>query len=185
MRMEVHVHGSLPLLKGVTRVQIEGALQPWLEYLDVDALDEAKSLELEEPGINFDEQSRTLEICWTGDVGRSFQRCLEESLQALGPYTEHAVEVEVSLYYDTGEDEVRLIFVGPSTDAIHEAQRQRMVEDVSFLLARHFDKQEVDEVVGLVNDLFRRDREKSGSGVRTIGLASMPLTGTPGRKHLH
>lgn len=185
MRMEVHVHGSLPLVKGVTRGQIEAALQPWLEYLDVDALEEAKSLEPEEPGINLDEQSRTLEICWTGDVGRSFQRCLEDALQALGPYTEHAAEVEVSLYYETGEDEVRLIFVGPSADAIHEAQRLRMVEDVSYLLARHFGKQEVDEVVAHIDELFRRDRERAGSRDRTLELASMPLAGTPGRKHLH
>lgn len=103
MRMEVHVHGSLYLLKGVARAQVEAALRPWLDYLDIEHLEEARSLEPEEPGIVLDDRNRVLEICWTGEIGRSFQRCLEDSMNALGPLTEQAAEVEVSFYHETGQ----------------------------------------------------------------------------------
>ena len=47
MRMEVHVHGNVFLGRGVRLSQIEHALKPWLEYLDVDTLAEAVSVERE------------------------------------------------------------------------------------------------------------------------------------------
>ena len=72
MRMEVHVHGSIFLGRGVRLSQVEHALRPWLEYLDVETVGEAPSLEREEPGIVFDSRKRTVNICWTGEVGRSF-----------------------------------------------------------------------------------------------------------------
>ena len=42
MRMEVHVHASIPILEGVSKSQIESALEAWLDYLDLDAIDEVK-----------------------------------------------------------------------------------------------------------------------------------------------
>ncbi len=54
MRMEVHVHGSIFLGRGVRLSQVEHALRPWLEYLDVETVAEAPSLEREEPGIVFE-----------------------------------------------------------------------------------------------------------------------------------
>ena len=48
MRTEVHVHGSIFLCKGVRLKQVEQALRPWLEYLDVETLADARSLEQEE-----------------------------------------------------------------------------------------------------------------------------------------
>ena len=60
MRTEVHVHGSIFLCKGVRLKQVEQALKPWLEYLDVETLADAHSLEREEPGIVFDPRERTL-----------------------------------------------------------------------------------------------------------------------------
>lgn len=187
MRAQVHVHGSLALCKGVTRGQIEAALDPWLEYLDVDSLEEAKSVEPNEPGIVFDESNRVLDICWSGDVGRSFHPRLEEAIHALGPYTEYAAEIEVSLYYDNGDEETQFVFVGPTPEAIHEAQRRRMAEDVSGLLSRHFDQNGVDEVVAVVNELFARDwTAKNGQpGAAKEKTASAQLLTPPGRKHLH
>ena len=38
MRMEVHVHGTAFLCKGVHLSQVEDALRPWLDYLEVDAI---------------------------------------------------------------------------------------------------------------------------------------------------
>ena len=43
--MEVHVHGNAFLCKGVRLPQVEQALRPWLDYLDVDTVAEAASLE--------------------------------------------------------------------------------------------------------------------------------------------
>ena len=67
MRMEVHVHGTAFLCKGVHLTQVEHALRPWLEYLEVDAIAKAHSLEREEPGIRFDAKEQALDICWTGE----------------------------------------------------------------------------------------------------------------------
>ena len=73
MRTEVHVHGSVFLCKGVRPSQVDQALRPWLDYLDVDTVGDAHSLEREEPGVSFDPKERVVNICWTGEVGRSFQ----------------------------------------------------------------------------------------------------------------
>jgi hypothetical protein len=51
-------------------------------------------------------------------------------------------------------------------------------------MLRHFDHQSVDEVVALVNDLFRREWGKQ-SGSSDFSEAAFPNTVPPGRKHLH
>ncbi len=85
MRTEVHVHGTVVLVEGVSIGQVEGALRPWLDYLDCASIKEARSLEQDEPGIVFDRKRFLLEICWTGDVGRNFQGVLGDALAGLGP----------------------------------------------------------------------------------------------------
>ena len=184
MRVEVHVHGNIQLRAGVTLSQLESAFQPWLDYLDVENIDEAKSVHRDEPGIVFDSRRRLLEICWTGDVGRNFRKVIEDSLQSLCRFCEQASEIQLSYYHEDGRDEIGIVFVGPNADAIHEAQRRRMVEDISNILARHFGQQEVAEVVTSVNELFSRSwMEMSQSG--DSGLASEPVPNLKGRKHLH
>jgi hypothetical protein len=157
MRTEVHVHGNLRFLKGVSAAQVEAGLRPWLSYLDIDSVEEARSLEQEEPGIAYDNAARELTICWTGEVGRNFHRCVEESMQTLGPLTDGTTVIELTYFHDDGQDESQLIFVGPTPEAIHEAQRQRMVEDVNYLLGRHFGKEAIERVTSLVNELFDQD----------------------------
>ena len=105
MRMEVHVHADIPILEGVSKKQIEQALSPWLDYLDADSLAEVKSLEPEEPGLRYDDKELMLFLCWTGEIGKSFHGALEATLENLGPYCYEAVEVEVTLYHDNGEQE--------------------------------------------------------------------------------
>lgn len=153
MRTEVHVHGTILLRSGTTAAQIEEALRPWLEYIDEDGLADVKSVHPDEPGIVFDRKRRLLEVCWTGDVGRSFHNKLTEACNNLGPLTEYASEVEVTYYPDSGEDEFYQFFVGPSPEAIHEFRRQCVVEDINLMLARHLGKPEVEQVTELV-DLF-------------------------------
>lgn len=184
MRMEVHVHGTVHLRPAVRLAEINAALQPWLEYIDVDTIDDAKSVHHDEPGIQFDTRAGTLEICWTGDVGRSFGNRIEPAIRALCPLSEVAAEVEVSYYDEEDNDEMNIIFVGPTSEAIHEAQRRRMAEDVADVLSRHFDEPSIQEVVSLVNDLFARDWMKRG---KTAAEDFSMTENVPpaGRRHLH
>lgn len=184
MRTEVHVHGTLPLRPGTSLSQVETALQPWLDYLDVENLDELKSVHRDEPGLVFDGRRRQLEICWTGDVGRNFRKVIEDSLQAMCEFTDHATEVQLSYYHEDGRDEIGIVFVGPSPDTIHEAQRRRMVEDVSNLLSRHFNQQEISEVVNHVNELFSRSWQQSENRGQ-VEVSTEPVRVPRGRKHLH
>ena len=185
MRIEVHVHGTIPLRAGTSLTQVETALRPWLRYIDEDALADARSVYEDEPGIVFDAKGSALEICWTGDVGRGFRELIEEALQGLCHCTDTAVEVEVSYYHDDGQDEFGMVFVGPTPESIHERQKSRMIEDVSSMLARHFTEAEIGEVAALVNQLFERNWiAKGGSG--QSGSSTSPRGLTPAqRRRLH
>ena len=186
MRTEVHVHGSIFLCKGVRMSQVDQAMRPWLDYLDVDTLADAHSLEREEPGLTFEPKERVINICWTGEVGRSFQARLTEAFHNLGPLTEYASEVEVTYYPEGGEDEFYQMFIGPSPEAIHEFRRQCVVEDVSGLLSRHLGKSETEQVAALINQLF------DASGATAVTEAGRESTASstviplhPRNKHLH
>jgi len=185
MRIEAHVHGTIPLRSETTLSQVETALRPWLRYIDEDSLVDARSVYEDEPGVVFDAKGKTLEICWTGDVGRGFRELIEEALQALCPYAESAVEIEVSYYHDDGQDEFGMVFVGPTPESIHERQKARMIDDVSGMLARHFTEAEIGEVAALVNQLFERNwTEKTGSA--QSGSTTAPRGLTPAqRRRLH
>ncbi len=163
MRVEVHVHGTVLLKAGTTTAQIEAALRPWLDYVDEDTLADAKSVHPDEPGIVFDRRRRVLDVCWTGDVGRSFRQILGEALDALNGYSEEAASFDVTYYHDDGRDEFDVMFVGPNGDAVHQARRQRMLEDVQHLLAREFNEADAGQVLALVDQLFERNRQQQGS----------------------
>ncbi|MDH4189022.1 MAG: hypothetical protein OEW21_02295 [Betaproteobacteria bacterium] len=184
MRIEVHVHADIPILEGVSRKQIEHSLAPWLEYLDAEAIADVKSLEPSEPGLRYDDKELLLTICWTGEIGRSFHKALELTLDNLGPYCHEAVEVDVTMYHENGEQEAQLLFVGPTAQAIHEAQRRCMLEDVTMLLGRQFDKDRVSEVTTLVNDLFDRDWKDKQSQPPKPERAFETYS-RPSRKNLH
>ena len=186
MRLEVHVHADIPILEGVSKRQLEQAFAPLLEYLDADGLADVKSLEPDEPGLKFDDKDLILTLCWTGEIGRSFHGALEASLDNLGPYCYEAVEVDVTLYHENGEQESKLLFVGPTAQAIHEAQRRCMVEDVAALLERQFDKEKTVEVMALVNQLFDRDwKEKAAAGGEKKPERAFEYGARPSRKNLH
>jgi len=184
MRLEVHVHADIPILEGVSRRQLEQAFAPLLEYLDADGLSDVKSLEPDEPGIRYDEKDLLLYLCWTGEIGRSFHGALEATLENLGPYCYEAVEVDVTTYLENGEQESKLLFVGPTAQAIHEAQRRCMVEDVGAILGRQFDKAAVAQVTALVNELFDRDWKEKASQEKKPERAFETYT-RPSRKNLH
>ena len=183
MHTEVHVHGTVALRSGATQAEVEQALAPWLEYVDIENLSEARSANQDEPGVVFDKRRRVLEICWTGWVGRNFQRAIDAAFEALSPYTEEAAGVEVSYYYEDGRDERGIAFVGPTAGSVLDAQRRVMNEDLTALLSRHFGEAEISEVLGLVDSLFER-RWPEGSPARDADVRGR-LPRSPGRKHLH
>jgi hypothetical protein len=184
MRLEVHVHADIPILEGVSKRQLEAAFAPLLEYLDADGIGDVKSLEPEEPGIKFDEKDLILYVCWTGEIGRSFHGALEAMLENLGPYCYEAVEVDVTTYLDNGEQESKLLFVGPTPQAIHEAQRRCMIEDVAAILGRQFEKEQVAQITALVNEMFDRDWKEKASQPKKPERAFETYT-RPSRKNLH
>ena len=184
MRLEVHLHADIPMLEGVSRKQIEQALAPLLDYLDAEGMADVKSLEPDEPGLRYDDKELMLLMCWTGEVGRSFHPALDAALENLGPLCYEAVEVELTLYLQNGEQESRLLFVGPTAHAIHEAQRRCMIEDVTAVLARQFAKEQVAEVVALVDRLFEQDWKERAIEEKKPERAFETAT-RPSRKHLH
>ncbi|MDH3287491.1 MAG: hypothetical protein OEP48_07180 [Betaproteobacteria bacterium] len=185
MRIEVHVHGNIFLGRGVRLSQLEYALRPWLGYLDVETIAEAASLEREEPGIQFDPRERTLTICWTGDVGRSFHDRLAEAFQNVGSLTEYSSEVEVTYYPENGDDEFYQMFVGPTPESIHEFRRQCVSEDVTNMLSRHLGQANVNQVTALVNQLFEQDWAARKVTGETAASSSTVIPLRPRGKHLH
>jgi hypothetical protein len=183
MHTEVHVHGTVAMKSGVTQAELEQAITPWLSYVDIESLAEARSAHQDEPGIVFDRRRRVLEVCWTGWVGRNFQKALEAAFEALSPFSEEAAGIEVTYYHEDGRDERGMVFVGPSQDAIESAQRRYMIEDLQVLLGRHFSDPEIGEVVGLVNQLFDRRYAERGAAPAT-GTAEIPQR-VSGKRHLH
>ena len=182
MHTEVHVHGDISLRRGASSGEIEAALRPWLEYVDVDSLAEAMSAREEEPGIALDVRKRLLQICWTGWVGRNFQRALESALSNMCEYAESASAIEVTYYQEDGRDEFGVVFVGPDGGAIELAKRRRMIDDVSMLLSRQFGDEEVRQVAGLVERLFEQQQKEQDTSAGTNAIRGLSPAG---RKHLH
>ena len=120
------------------------------------------------------------------EVGGNFFAALEKAMHNMGRLLEQASTVEVIVYHEDGRDENQLIFVGPTSAAIYDAQRRRMAEEISLLLRRHFDESATNEVLALVNSLFRRERkgELSNDDI----MEDLPSTQMPtsiGRRRLH
>lgn len=183
MHTEVHVHGTVMLRSGVTQAELEQAVAPWLDYVDIESLSDARSAHQDEPGVVYDRRRRVLEICWTGWVGRKFQQALESAFQSLCPLAEESAGVEVTYYYEDGRDERGMVFVGPTVESIEHSKRRYMVEDVSALLSRHFGESEIGEVVALVNQLF--ERRWSERGIAPESGAEGRSVRAPGKRHLH
>jgi hypothetical protein len=182
MRLEVHLHGYIELCEGVSRKQVETALRPLFDYLDVENMSEILSLEEDQPGFKFNQREFTLEICCTLEIGNSFFAALEGAMNGLGRLAEQGTAVEVILYHPDGRDEMQLIFIGPTPDAIYDAQRRRMIEDVSTLLRRQFSETATNEVTTLVNDLFRRERSKQPVAEEIDEFSSMQTPGSSSRR---
>jgi hypothetical protein len=60
-----------------------------------------------------------------------------------------------------------------------------MIEDVSAILERQFDKEKSAEVATLVNQLFDRDWKEKASGVKPQPERAFDYATRPSRKNLH
>lgn len=185
MLIEVHIHGIVHLRPEINLIDIDAAFQPILEYLGVETIDSVTSIYHDESGISFDSQKQLLNICWSGEVENSFATKIEFSLTRLNTYSKSASEIEVSYYDEDDNEEISVIFVGPSLDAIHEVQRQRMTEEVARLISRHFDEAATQEVVDVVNNLFARDLVNRGKKAPKDVYENNLLIPLGGRRVLH
>ena len=200
---EIHVHGDVPLLPGVTYAQLQEALKPLWTYAGAKSLaDGAESAYEEEPGIKFDAQEHILTLCWTVAGDEDFRQQLDEMCMSLNELAEEGAAIEVTFYdaeFDEEEaepeaesrDDFVMLFVGPTPAAIMQVQRDLLVQDVVNLMERHFEASELNGVVAEVDKLFAERFDKLVSSLE-LGKPPRGSGGTGGGhgggrrpRHLH
>ena len=195
---EIHVHGDVPLREDVVFEQIQEALKPLWQYAGGRSLAAvAESSYEDEPGIRFDAESHTLQICWTVNGDEDFRQAVEDACMGLNEIASAGAPLEVS-FYDTefdeedenNEEEARddfvMCFVGPTPAAIMQVQRDLLVQDVVQVMERHFDASELGDVVASIDKLFN---QRFDALVSSMQLGKPPRghgpSGHGGPRHLH
>ncbi len=199
---EIHVHGDVKLRPDVGFDALQDALKPLWKYAGARSLaDGAASLYEDEPGIRFDPHQHLLQMCWTlrGDEG--FRHQLDDLCMNLNELSESGSQIEVTFYdaeFDEEEgdeegesrDDFVLLFVGPTPEAIMQAQRNLLVEDVVNLMERHFDGAELGGVVAEIDRLFT-ERFSALTSSLDMGRSPRGPSGASGHggsrrpRHLH
>lgn len=164
--LEIHIHGDVPIQRKVKRAALEAALAPLWAHTEASAFDEAcTSLYDNEPGIQFDRDQHVLHLCWTVRGSEDFRQQLDEACMALNELCGAGAALEVTFFdpdFDPDEmggdrgsrDDMLLLFVGPTPQAIMQVQRDLLVQDVVSVMERHFDAAELSGVVAEVDRLF-------------------------------
>lgn len=199
---EIHVHGDVRLRPDVGFDALQEALKPLWKYIGARSLaDGAASLYEDEPGILFDPQEHLLQMCWTLAGDDDFRQQLGDMCMNLNELSAEGASIEVTLYdanYDEEDeaagresrDDFLLLFVGPTPEAIMQAQRDLLVEDVVGLMERHFEGAELSGVVGEIDKLFSARFDalvhslQIGKPPRGAGAAGRSGSRRPPR-HLH
>ncbi|WP_296870744.1 DUF6806 family protein [Tibeticola sp.] len=198
---EIHVHGDVPLRPEVSFDELQEALKPLWKYAGARSLAAAAASHYDdEPGIEFDAKEHVLHLCWTVLGDEDFRQALDEMCMGLNDLAETGAPIEVSFYdaefdeEDAGPDEEArddflMLFVGPTPEAIIQAQRDLLVEDVVHLMERHFDGAELGGVVAEIDKLFG---QRFDALVHSLELGKPPRGGSGsghggGRRprHLH
>ena len=189
---EIHVHGQVLLRADVGFDQLQEALKPLWHYAGAKSLvDGAESAYEEEPGILFEPKDHMLQMCWTVRGDEDFRQSLDDMCMNLNELAEQGSAIEVTFYdaeFDDEDEEAEresrddfvLLFVGPTPEAIMQAQRNLLVEDVVALMERHFDGAELGGVVSEIDKLFE--------GRYSALTSSLELGKPPGGRrprHLH
>ena len=165
--LEIHVHGQVSLRPDVVFEQLQEALKPLWKYAGARSLaDAAGSSYEDEPGIKFDPQEHTLQMCWTVEGDDDFRQVLDEMCMNLNDLAQTGAAIEVTFYDAEFDDEDEadldaetrddfvMLFVGPDPAAIMQVQRDLLVQDVVSLMERHFDGAELGGVVAEIDKLF-------------------------------
>jgi hypothetical protein len=166
---EIHVHGEVPLRADVSYAQLQDALKPLWSYAGAASLAKgAVSSYEEEPGIRIDDKEHVLSICWTVPADESFRANLEEMCMNLNELSKSGAAIEISIYdteFDDEDednddkelrDEFLMLFVGPTPGDIMQVQRDMLIEDVTAVMERHFEKTEMGDVVAAIDSMFTK-----------------------------
>ncbi|MBS7806988.1 DUF6806 family protein [Variovorax sp. PCZ-1] len=165
---EIHVHGEVPLRPDVSYAQLQDALKPLWSYAGASSLAKgAVSSYEEEPGIRVNDKEHLLSMCWTVSADEAFRSSLEEMCMNLNELSSAGAAIEISIYdteYDEeDEDETKesrddflMLFVGPTPGDIMQVQRDMLIEDVTAVMERHFEKEEMGDVVAEIDKMFSK-----------------------------
>jgi hypothetical protein len=142
------------------------------------------SLYEQERGIQFSESDHVLHFCWSvaGDV--DFRETLDELVMGINDIAREGAALEVSFYdlefdedewdedsthgqadgdgsdaadgeeEDDSRDDFFVLFVGPTPAAIMQVQRDLLVRDVTMLMERHFEKDEMTPVIEAMDRMW-------------------------------
>ncbi len=169
--LEMHIHGGVPIRQGVKQKEIEAALAPLIAYTKRHHAPQGKnSLYSEESGIQL-LPDHVLHFCWSvaGDV--DFRETLAELVLGLNDISREGAALEVSFYdldfddedfdeqgsnddEDNSRDDFFVLFIGPTPAAIMQVQRDMLVRDVTMLMGRHFDENEMAPVVKAIDKMW-------------------------------
>lgn len=161
---EIHVHGDIPLRKDVSSLQIEEALAPLWRFVGASSWGDAATSHFhEEPGLVLDLPNNILCMCWTIQGDDTFDQILDELCRGLNEIAREGAPIEVC-YFDTeddsAEEDFRLLFVGPTPQAIVQAQRDLLTKQVEELMECYFDANELTGVVAEIDKLFSERSQK-------------------------
>lgn len=189
---EIHVHGQMPLRADVVQAQVQDALRPLWKYAGARSFaDGASSSYEEEPGIQFDEKTHVLQMCWTVPGDEDFRQTLDEVCMNLNDIVETGAAIEVTFYDteyddedgpqgDQSRDDFMMLFVGPNPAAIMQVQRDLLVQDLIGLMERHFEGAELGGVVAEVDKLFAN---RFNELVSSLEIGKPPRGGGHGGGH--
>ncbi len=166
---EIHVHGDVPLRADVSYAQLQDALKPLWSYAGASSLAKgAVSSYEEEPGIRMDDKEHVLSMCWTVPADESFRASLEEMCMNLNELSSAGAAIEISIYDNEFDDEDEendaeesrddflMLFVGPTPGDIMQVQRDMLIDDVTAVMERHFEKAEMGDVVTEIDKMFTK-----------------------------
>jgi uncharacterized protein (DUF2267 family) len=167
---EIHVHGEVRLRADVTYAQLQDALKPLWSYAGSSSLAKGSvSAYEEEPGIRLDDKTHVLSMCWTVSADEDFRSNLEEMCMNLNELSCAGAGIEISIYdteYDDEDedeesdkesrDDFLMLFVGPTPGDIMQVQRDMLIEDVTAVMERHFEKEEMGDVVAEIDKMFTK-----------------------------
>ncbi len=201
---EIHVHGDVHLREDVSFAQLEEALKPLWSYAGAKSLVKgAVSSYEEEPGLRFDSKEHVLHMCWTVPADEDIRQALEEMCMGLNEIASAGAAIEVSIYdteFDDEDDEqdddiesrddFLMLFVGPTPGDIMQVQRDMLVEDVMAVVERHFERSEMQGIVGEVDKLFTQRFDALVSSLQVGRQPRGPGGGSSGHggrkpRHLH